>query len=212
MFRFDAADYFLCVRAVANDYNTAHDIFAILVENAAAESRSQVDIRDIANVDGCACGGGEDDVLKVRRRANQADPPDCHLLVACFNDLRADVGVAALDTLDHGAQGDVVSAQFDGINVDLILPYPTADARHFGNAGHRIQLVLDEPVLQGMQCPAVVGSFDRVAEDLPHAGCIRTQNRYDPLGQETRCQVQPFQDPSPCKIGIDVVLEDDVDH
>ena len=27
-FRFDAADYFLCVRAVADDDNTAHDILA----------------------------------------------------------------------------------------------------------------------------------------------------------------------------------------
>ena len=61
-------------------------------------------------------------------------PADGHLLVACFNDFRADVGVTALNAFDDRAQGDVVSAQFDGINVDLVLAYQTADARHFCNA------------------------------------------------------------------------------
>ena len=201
--RFDSADYLLRVGSVADDYNTTHDILAVFVENAAAEFRSQMNGCDIADVDGCACRRGQDDVLKVCRRSDQADPPNGHLLVACFNDLRANVGVTALDTFDHGAQGDVVSAQFDGINVDLVLAYPTADAGHFCHARHRIQLVLDEPVLQGVQGPAVVGAFDCVPEDLAHTGCIRSQNGYDSLGQKTRCQVQPFQDPRAGKIGID---------
>ncbi len=162
------------VGPIADDDDTSHDILTVFVEHAAAEFWSQVDIRDIANVDRRARAGGEDDVLNIRRRANQANSPDCHLLVAGFNDLRTNVRVATSNTLDDAAQGDVVGAQLNGINVDLILAYPTADARHFGHAGHRIQLVLDEPVLQGMQCSAVVGAFDRVPEDLAHAGCIRT--------------------------------------
>ena len=48
-FRFDPVDYFLSIGAIANDYDTAHDFFAVLVENAAAEFRPQMDIRDIAH-------------------------------------------------------------------------------------------------------------------------------------------------------------------
>ena len=126
----------MCVRAVADDDHTADDVLAISVENATAEFRAQMNIRDIADVDGCSRRGGEDDVLKVRRRANQANSADGHLLVAGFNDLGADVRITALNTLDDRAQGYVVRAQFDGIDVDLILAYPPADAPHFRHAGH----------------------------------------------------------------------------
>ena len=124
------------VGSIADDDDTAHDILTVFVENAAAEFRPQVDVRDIADVDGCTCRRGQDDVLKVCRRSDQSDPPDCHLLVACFNDLRANVSVTALNTLDDRAQGNVVGAQFNGIDVDLILAYPAADARHFCHAGY----------------------------------------------------------------------------
>src|SRR4029077_16162064 len=99
---------------------------AVLVENAAAEFRPQVDIRDSANVDRCPRAGHEDDVLNICSRADQADAPDGHLLVACLNHLRPDVGITALNALDDRAQRDVVSAQLAGINVDRILRYPAA--------------------------------------------------------------------------------------
>ena len=52
--RFDRADDLLGIRPIANDYDAAHDFLAVLVENAAAELRTQVHVRDIADVDGCA--------------------------------------------------------------------------------------------------------------------------------------------------------------
>ena len=74
--RFDAADYLLRVRAVADDYNTTHDILAVFVENAAAEFRSQLNGCDIANVDGCACRRGQDDVLKVLPSIGSSRSPE----------------------------------------------------------------------------------------------------------------------------------------
>jgi hypothetical protein len=88
----------------------------------------------------------------------------------------------------------------------------SAHAGHFGHAGHGVELILDEPILNGVQCAAVVRTFDRVPEDLPHAGCIRPHHRRHAGGQKTAGKAEPFEHPGPGEVNVDRVLEDHVDH
>ena len=59
--------------------------------------------------------------------------------------------LALLHRLDHLAVRDAVGAQPVRIEHDLVLPHHAADARHLGHVRHRLQLVLQEPVLQRAQ-------------------------------------------------------------
>ena len=144
--------------------------------------------------------------------ADQADAAHCHLLVARLHHLRADVVVAALDGGDDLAQRDVVGAELDGIEIDLVLLHEAADARDFGDSGHGVELVLDEPVLHGVKRAAVVGTFDRVPEDLAYAGRIRPHHRYDARRQEAAGQAQPLQHAGAREVDVHRVFEDHVHH
>ncbi len=72
---------------------------------------------------------------------------------------------------------DVVGAQLQWIDIDLIFPYKAADARDLGHSGNGVELIADEPVLNGMQGAAVVGAFDRVPEDLAYTRRIGSHDR-----------------------------------
>ena len=209
--RFDGVDDFARIGAVANDDDAADGFLAALVEHAAAEFRPQLHVRHIADVDRRAVVAVEDDVFDVLPSIESGRCRERHLLVADLDDLRADVVVAALDGFDHGAQGNVVGAQFDGIDVDLILAYETADAGHFRHAGHGIELVLDEPVLQRVQRPAVVGPSTVYQNTWPTPVASGPAPVRLPRA-ESRCQAQALEDTRSGEIDIDVVLEDDVDH
>ncbi len=52
---------------------------------------------------------------------------------------------------DDGAEGQVVLAKAIGIDVDLILLDVSSDRCHLGHARDGVELIADEPVLQGPQ-------------------------------------------------------------
>ena len=99
------------------------------------------------------------------------------------------------------------------IDVDLILLDESADRRHFGDPGHRIQLVADEPVLEGPQlAQRMARALHGVPEDMADAGGVGAQRRRHTRRQGLRHQTHALEHPRARKVQIDLVLEDDIDH
>ena len=143
---------------------------------------------------------------------NQADAAHHVLGVACLDHFGANVVVAALHRCYYILERDVVGAQLDGIEIDLVLLHESADTGDFGHAGHRVELILDEPILNRVKRAAVVRPFDRVPEDLAHAGCIRAHHRRDACGQKAACEAEPLQHAGSRKVNVHRIFKDDVDH
>ena len=146
----DGSDDFAGVGAVANDDHAADSLLAIFVEHAATELRAELHAGDIADGDRCAVIGGERNVLDVFEAADQADAAHHVLGVADFHHFSADIVVAALDGGNHLLERNVVGAELYRVKVDLVLLDEAADAGDFSDSGHGVELVLDEPVLQGV--------------------------------------------------------------
>ena len=78
--------------------------------------------------------------------------------------------------------GRLYGAQPIRIDVDLVLLDVAADRRDLGDAGNGVELIADEPVLQGAQlAQRVRGALDRVPEDVSDAGRVGAQRRRDAL-------------------------------
>ena len=208
----DGCDHLASVGSVADDDHSAYRFLAVLVEDAAAEFRTELDAGDVADRDRRAVVGAERDVFDVLEAADEADATDHLFRVADLHDLGADVIVGALHGSDDILERDVVGAEFYGIEVDLVLPDEAAHAGHLGDARHGVELVFNEPVLQGMQRAAVVGSLNRIPEDLADAGGVWTHHGSDAGGQEAAGQREAFEHARAGKVDVDGVLEDDVDH
>src|ERR1039458_5785133 len=133
-FVFDGGDDFARVCAVADDDDSADGFLAVLVEDAAAELRTELDAGDVADRDRRAVVGAERDIFDVLEAADEADAADHLFRVADLHHLGADVVVGALDSGDDLLERDVVGAEFYGIEVDLVLPDEAAYAGHLGDA------------------------------------------------------------------------------
>ncbi len=208
----DRVDDFARIGPIANDDHAADGLFAVLVEHAAAELRPQLHAAYVAQGDRSAVVGAQRYVFDILESADQADAAHDFFGVANLDHLGADVVVAALHSRDHILERDVVGAQLDGIEVDLVLAHEAAHAGHFSDARNGVELILDEPVLNRVQGAGVVGPFDRVPEDLPDAGSIGPHHGRYFRRQKTAGETQPFEDSRSREIDVDGVLEDDVDH
>ena len=97
---------------------------------------------------------------------------------------------------------------------DLVLLDHSADAGDLGNAGNRLELVAQEPVLQAAQSGKVVpaGPVDeRIFVDPPHTGCIGPKRARDAIGQAVLHLVEIFEHARACPVEVGTVLEDDID-
>src|ERR1035437_2034815 len=208
----DCLNYLPRIGAIADDDHPARCFFPVLSENAAPELGAKLNTGHVANRYRRAVESAERDVLNVLQSANQADAAHHFLGVAYFDDLGADVVVASLHRGNHILERNVVGAQLHGIEIDLVLLYESANGGDFGHSGYGVQLVLDEPVLDGVKRTAVVGALDRVPVDLAHSGCVRPHHRRHAGGQKAARQAEPFQHTGPREVDVHRVLEDDVDH
>jgi hypothetical protein len=81
------------------------------------------------------------------------------------------------------------------IDVDLVLLYVSTDGRDFGDPRNGIQLVADEPVLQGAKLTqGMVRAFERVPEDMADARRVWTKRGHGRIGQQPGDQIEAFED------------------
>ena len=90
----------------------------------------------------------------------------------------SDFAVAPLDCLFDAGYGEAKSTQAVRIKHHLVLPDHAADRRHLGDTINRLQLELQEPVLDAAQLRQVVAAAavdQRILVHPAHTGGIRSQ-------------------------------------
>ena len=129
-----------------------HFAFAVEFRDAATQLRPELQVRDIGKAHRHTARTGPQRNLPEIIQASQITgrPHD----VLGFRKLQhgaAGFLIRAADCLDHVAMGDAVGAQAIGPEHDLILADRATECRHLGNVRYRLQLVLQEPILQCAQ-------------------------------------------------------------
>ncbi len=211
----DHVDGLRRVLTPAHDDDAADDFaFAVELGDAAAHLRTQPDLRDVREHQRRAflvyAERDVGEVLLVLQVAGRAD----HVLgFAHLDDGAAGLLVAVADRVLEPRQWNAEGAQLVGIDHDLVLAHHAADRRHLGDARHRLQLVLQEPVLQAAQLREVVlagAVHERVLEDPADAGCVGSERRLRILGELPRDLAQVLEHPRAGPVEVGAVLEDDV--
>src|SRR6266403_3222704 len=123
---------------------------------------------------------GERNASEILKRLQVARCPDHVLRLAQLDNGAARLLVRALHRIDHLAVWNVVGTQSIWIENDLVLPNHAADARHFGDIRHCLELVLEKPVLQGTKLRQIHASRavdECILVDPADARRIRTERR-----------------------------------
>ena len=161
--RLDLADFFLhavdsseCVLAVAHHDDAADHFATVHVERAASEVAADLHGCDVFKINGNAAALDQHDVLQVRERLHEAEAAHDEFHAVLLDNLAADVEVARADGVHHVFQRDLARAHLERTDFNLILSHEAADARDFRDPLHGVELVTDEPVLEGAQLAQVV--------------------------------------------------------
>ena len=179
-----------------------------------AKGVADLHVRDLLDVDRHAVRGADDDLLDVVDRCDQPDAAHDQPGAVRLEDVAADIQVAVAHGGHDGAERQVVGAKPIGIDVDLVLLDVAADGRDFGDAGHGVELIADEPVLQACADLAARASGSRrvYQKTWPTPVASGPSVGATPAGRRLRDQAHALEHARPREIQVDVVLEDDVDH
>ena len=175
--RLDPVDGVLGILAIAHDDNAAHHFpFAIELGDAAPHLGPGDHICHIPQQQrGAAHIGTERDLLQILDAFQIAVGAHHVLRFRHLDDGGAGLLIALLDGgLDKGER-DAVGAQLVRVDPHLILANHAAHGGDFGDPVHRLQLVLEEPVLQrGELAQVMLAGFvhQRVLIDPAHPGGI----------------------------------------
>src|SRR5262249_12688475 len=196
--------------AVARHHDASDGFLRALHERRGTEGITQLHGGHLAHEDRHAIVATHHDVLDVAHAFDQAEAADDGPRTARLHDVAADVSVAGHDGVDHGGERNPVRAQALGIDVDLVLPDRAADAGDFRDTRHGVQLVADEPVLNGPEVSQGHPlAFDRVPEDVPDTRGVGAKRGHD-AGGGARARAEPApQDAGGGGAGGDVVLPEE---
>ena len=147
--RLDSVDDVFRVDASAGDDDTADSFLCPFHERRHAKGVADLDICDLVHVDRNSVRVANDDPLDVINRFDEADAAHDQPRAVRLKDIAADIQVALAHGGDHRAEGQVVGPETIRVDIDLVLLDVATNRRHFGDAGDRIELVSDEPILQG---------------------------------------------------------------
>ncbi len=211
----DPVDNILGVLAVAHDHDAAHRFtFTVYIQQAAPDGAAGLHGSEVFYINRRAAHiGSHDDILQIRFRCDVAPATDKVFGISLLDQPPPHILVGSLDCVHDFGNLDVVGEQFGRIQVDLVFPYQTADGSNLGHPLNGIQLIANEPVLQGTQLLQVIPfSLDGVPEHMPHTGAVRTESRGHAGGEERSGVIEPFQYPGPGPVNVGLVFKDDVNH
>ena len=204
------------IRTLAQDDDAAGNLaFAIELGDASAQFGADLDRRYVAQRDrNAAAHRAQRDRPEIVEVAEIARGTHHIFGFAHLDDRAARFLVGGLDCahdlgVSHAERCHPVRFQHD-----LVLLDHSADAGDLGNAGNRLELVAQEPVLQAAQSGKVVpaGPVDeRIFVDPPHTGCIGPKRARDAIGQAVLHLVEIFEHARACPVEVGTVLEDDID-
>ncbi|KAG0772431.1 hypothetical protein G6F22_015743 [Rhizopus arrhizus] len=105
-----------------HEHRAQHDFFAVVGGRARAQFAPNPDVRDVADPDGLALHGSQDDVLDVVDRTDLARRADQVLLAIALDVACAHVGVVAVQRRHHVRQRQAVGRQPLGAGRHLGVP------------------------------------------------------------------------------------------
>src|SRR5258708_39371664 len=175
-----AVDHVFRVLARPRHDHAGDGFGAVFYKRRRPEGVADLDGAEVFYKDRCAVVRGDDyiaDIVEVRDEAKAAhDGPGTVLR----NDVAAHVRIAGHDGANHGTERERIAAQTIRVDVDLVLLDGPADAGHFRDTGHGIQLIANVPILQGTKIPqAQSTAFDRVPENMSDTGRIGSERGND---------------------------------
>ncbi len=207
----------LGILAVAHDDDAAHYFpFAVELGDTAPHLGTGDHICHIPQQQrGAAYRGAERDLLQILNALEIAVGAHHVLRFRHLDDGGAGLLIALLDGGFDKGERDAVGAQFVRVDPHLILTHHAADGGNLGDPLHRLQLVLEEPVLQRGELAQVMfaGSvYQRVLIDPAHPGGIGAELGAGGGGQIGRNLAQILQHPGAGPVEICVVVKQHIDE
>src|SRR5271157_1968612 len=201
------------VPAVTHHHHSPDDLLAVLLQDATAKRRTDLDSAQVLHVDRSAVPLGDDNIADVVEALDPADRADQVLGVPLVDDPAADSRIRP----GHGGvdltQADAVSTELVGVEIDLVFLGSAADGGDFRHSRHAVELVTNIPVLNGpqlAQVPAV--PLDRVPEDLAHGCGVGGEVGNHTRGKERGGDRQPLEHAGASEVVVGRLVEDDRDH
>ena len=150
--RFQSLDNLFGVLALAHD-DDALDHIAFLATSHLAEAwrTTLMHSGEVAHKDRRAPDVLHHDVANLVNVVNQSDAAHNIGLRAALDDVAANIDVAVGDGLVELQRTNAIGSELVGVDTDLKGLHLTAEADDVGDAGHRPELALDDPVLQSLQ-------------------------------------------------------------
>ena len=204
------------IAAGAEDHHPAdHLALAVELGDPAAHLRPDLDGGDVAELDGNAAGRRPDrDGAKVVQLGQVAVGADHVFGFRQLEHGAAGLRIALPYGLHHLLMGHAEGGQLHRIEDDLILPDHAADGGDLCHAGHGLQLVAQEPVLQTAKLRQIVPAdpVDQgVFVDPAHPGRVGAQGRPRRLGQSRLDLTEVFENPRPGPVEVRPLVEQDID-
>ena len=214
-FCLDRVDRLERVLARAHHDHTARDFaFAVQLGDAAPHLGADLQARDIAKSHGDSrLGRHERNLAKIVERLQIAGGAHHIFGFAQLQHRAAALLVAALHRVHDLHVRDAESAHPLRIEHDLVLAHHPAHARHFRDVWHRLQFVLEEPVLKRAQLRQIhlAAPVDqRVFVHPAHAGGIGPERGLGLRRQPRLHLVEVFEHARARPVGVGAVLEQDV--
>jgi hypothetical protein len=140
----------------------------------------------IADAERRAILGLDHRLLDVPDAGHHAERPHIDLLQPLLDEAAAGIHVVAGELLLELPDVQAIGHQLVGINPHLVLAGGPSEAADIDHVGHRLELLLEHPVLEGLQFHQVVGriaALQRVPEDLPDRAPVGPHLRHQVLGK-----------------------------
>jgi hypothetical protein len=199
-----------------HDDAAGHLALAVQLGDAAAHLRAHLHARHVAEAyRDTGVGGGQRNPAEIVERLQVPRCADHVLGLAQLEHRAPGLLVGLLDSVDHLPVRNVVGLEPRRVEHDLVLANHAAHGRDLGDVGDRLQLVLEEPVLERAQLGEVHAAAavdERVFVHPSHAGRVGAEGRLGLRRQPRLHLVQVFEHPRARPIRIGAVVEEDVDE
>src|SRR5262249_35051447 len=117
-------------------------------QSTGPESVADFDLGHLSDKDGDAILRANDYMLDVGHVFDEPEPTDHRPGATGLDDITPNITVTPHDCVHDRRERDAEGAQAVRIHINLVLAYSSPDTGHFGDAGHGVELITDEPVLE----------------------------------------------------------------
>ena len=148
---FHGVDDVLRVDAGSCNDDTSDRFLRSLYERGDPEGIADLDVGHLLDIDRDTVRAANHDSSDIVDGRDQSDTPHDEPGAVRLQDIAADIEIAGTDGRHHRAERQVVIPETVWIDIYLILLDMATDGGHLRDARHGIELVADEPVLQGAQ-------------------------------------------------------------